>query len=165
MSVPRCQVSTGRCESEMQQRLDVPAGTASNQAASQSEQVSNPRQFALSTRLRSAPRNPSCERCVSCVPSAVALRKRAPSKRIDELRIVASAYPQASPKDTLKRVFDRMKRAAQTEKSRRLSERLAPQFAYPESAYHVRVRRETERFASSAAVSSAFASGRNRYDA
>lgn len=107
----------------------------------------------LSTSVRSASRNPSSRRCVNCVPSAVALRKRTPELRTEVLRTpvlrslvlrteklptqlrpsvprsVASAYPPASsPKSTLAGVFERMKRAARAKKVSRISERLAPQF-------------------------------------
>lgn len=71
------------------------------------------------------------ERCVSCVSSAVALRKRIPelrpvALRSSELSSVASVYPSASPRSTLAGVFERMKRAAQSKKSLRIAERFAP---------------------------------------
>lgn len=76
------------------------------------------------------------KRCVSCVPSVVALRKDELRKRelrpgpwrTFELRTgvlrCGVAYPQ-SPKDTLAGVFERMRRAARTKKFACLSERLA----------------------------------------
>lgn len=72
------------------------------------------------------------ERCVSCVSSAVALRKRIPELRpvelrSSEVRSVAFVSPSASPKSTLAGVFERMKRAAQSKKSLRIAERFAPQ--------------------------------------
>jgi hypothetical protein len=80
----------------------------------------------LSTGKPPAAGTPLSACCVPSVPSAVASRKRTPLLRIVALRPVASAYPPASPKSTLARVFDRMKRAARTEKFARISERLVP---------------------------------------
>lgn len=42
------------------------------------------------------------------------------------MRKAEFAYPPRSPRDTLKGVFERMKRAARTEMFARMSERLAP---------------------------------------
>lgn len=84
----------------------------------------------FSTTDRPSPWNRMRKRCVSCVPSSgVALSKRelsTPVLRTEVPRSVALAYPKKSPKDTLKRVFERMKRTARTQKSMRLSERFAP---------------------------------------
>lgn len=85
-------------------------------------------------------RTPLSERCVSCVPSTVALRKRelrTGPLRTFELRTGVLrcdlAYPPQSPKDTLAGVFERMKRAARTKKFACLSERLAlPEAQAPE---------------------------------
>lgn len=90
---------------------------------------------AFSTTERPSPWNRMRKRCVSCVPSSVvALSKpelstpvlRTRVLRTEIPRSVALAYPQKSPKDTLKRVFERMKRTARTQKSMRLAERFAP---------------------------------------
>lgn len=86
-----------------------------------------------STGVHSVVRNQFSKRCVNCVSSAVALRKRSPELRISEwrtgvLRSVAFAYPSAPPKSTLAGVFERMKRAARKKMSVRISERFAPQF-------------------------------------
>jgi hypothetical protein len=112
----------------------------------------------LSTVVRSALRNQVSERCVSCVPSVVALRKPAPSLRMSDLRIgevrtpvmrtselrksvmrkTEFAYPPASPRNTLRGVFKKMKRAARTKQFARMSERLAPQSygsEYPRTQY------------------------------
>ena len=89
----------------------------------------------FSTTDRPSPWNRMRKRCVSCVPSSgVALSERELSTpvlrtrllRTEVPRSVALAYPQKSPTDTLKRVFERMKRTARTQKSMRLSERFAP---------------------------------------
>jgi hypothetical protein len=104
----------------------------------------------FSTAVRSVVRNPSSECCVSSVPSAVALSKRIPELRAvlrtsewrtrvkrTELRISewrksvpssvsVTAVPPASPKDTLRCVFENLKRAARVKKSERISQRLAP---------------------------------------
>lgn len=135
MSVPRRERTATHGESEAQQRRAVPAGTAISRGEADNRQGLETREVAFSTEVRSVLRNRSRERCVSCVPSAVALRKPAFTLRIDELRTsplrtrelrtVASVYPPASPKDTLKGVFEQMKRAARAEKFRRLSGRLA----------------------------------------
>lgn len=75
---------------------------------------------AFSTIERPSPWNRMRKRCVSCVPSSgVELRTAVP-------RRVALAYPRQSPKDTLKGVFERLKRTARTKKFARMSERLAP---------------------------------------
>lgn len=106
----------------------------------------------LSTEFRSAVWNRVSERCVSCVPSVVALRKRTrpayrPTsclcdayprvlrtpvmrpcelrKSVGVMRKTEFAYPPASPKSTLSGVFERMKRAARTQKFVRMSGRLA----------------------------------------
>lgn len=160
MSVPRRERTATSGESEMQQHRAVPAGTAISRGVAENRQGPETREVEFSTEVRSALRNRLSERCVSCVSGAVALRKPSPTPRIDELRtsllrtpqlrIVASVYPQASPKDTLKGVFERMKRAARTEKSRRLSGRLAL---------------KSKRSASWAAVDFVFASRRTESEA
>lgn len=133
VSVPRREGVPGLCESVAQQATDVPAGTASFPRVEQKLKASPP-SGGFSTGVRSAIRNPLSERCVSSVPSAVALRKR--ELRISQLRTFelrtsvprrVTAYPPASPKDTLAGVFERMKRAARTKKFACISERLAPQ--------------------------------------
>lgn len=93
--------------------------------------------------VQSAPASGSSVSSVCCVPSSVSVsgvprevalrmseRKRTVELRTTELRsvafsTVALAYPPAPPKDALSRVFRRIKRAARTEKSLRISERLA----------------------------------------
>lgn len=91
------------------------------------------------------------ERCVSCVPSVVALRKSAPNLRevrtpvlrTSELRKgvmrkTEFAYPPASPRNTLRGVFEKIKRAARTKQFARMAERLAPQVhgsEYPRTQY------------------------------
>lgn len=133
------------CESEEQQQrwppTDVTSGTAEGRLVAEKEE--HPRSGSeFSTVVRSGVRNPSSERCVSSVPSVVALRKRTRALRSDQLRTsewrtlvlrkVEFAYPPASPKDTLVRVFEHMKRAARAKKSARISGRLAPKI--PRSA-------------------------------
>jgi hypothetical protein len=185
VSVPRQEKTARVCESEMQQHRTVPAGIATSPVVAENRQGPAAREAEFSTDVRSVLRNTLRRRCVSCVSSAVALRKRAPELRIRQLRTpqlrtvalsaVASAYPQASPKDTLVRVFDRMKRAARADKFRRMSGRLAlqpqrleksaSQFAYPQSAYPEHVRTELDRSASSAAAGLQSALRRTRHDA
>jgi hypothetical protein len=103
----------------------------------------------LSTRVRSGLRNRLSERCVNCVSSAVALRKRIPELRTPslptrvmrpvalrtrELRTgVPSSFaldypPASSPRNTLAGVFERMKRTARSKRLARITERLAPQY-------------------------------------
>lgn len=82
---------------------------------------------AFSTTERPSPWNRMRKRCVSCVPSSVS---SVPSSgfelRTAVPRSVALAYPQKSPKDTLKSVFERLKRTARTKKFARMAERFAP---------------------------------------
>ena len=69
------------------------------------------------------------KRCVSCVSSSVELRKRelrTEFLRTEVLSSVAFVYPQKSPKNTLKGVFERMQRTARAKKCLRMSERFAP---------------------------------------
>lgn len=132
MSVPRREGKSKQCESDAQQRSDVPAETAASHEEAQ-KKGSPKAEIRFSTGVRSADRNKLSRRCVSCVSSAVALRKREVRKRelrISEWRqdVVLSAYPPASPKDTLARVFKQMQRAARLKKSQRIAERLAPKF-------------------------------------
>ena len=133
MSVPRREGVSRPSESAAQQRMDVPGETAISARVEQMTKAS-PRLGGFSTEVRSVLRNQLSERCVSSVPSAVALRKR--ELRISQLRTFelrtsvlrrVTAYPPASPKDTLAGVFERMKRAARTKKFACISERLAPQ--------------------------------------
>jgi hypothetical protein len=140
-------------ESEQQQPVcatDVPPETAKPRCVTQ-RVVLPALNLELSTAVPSVVRNPSSECCVSSVPSAVALSKRIPELRTvlrssewrtrverTELRISewrksvpssvsVTAYPPASPKDTLRCVFENLKRAARVKKSERISQRLAPQ--------------------------------------
>lgn len=195
VSVPRRKEATRPSESEVQQQRAVPAGIATSPEASDNRQDPARREAEFFPEVRSVLRNTLRKRRVSSVPSAVALRKPAPvlrtrPLRTPELRTVASstvvsAYPQSTPKDTLARVFHRMKRAARTEMFRRMSGRLAsqsacsqpasPASAYPVSAYPVpaslvsaypeRLRPEFERPASEAAAGLLPASRRARHDA
>jgi hypothetical protein len=137
-------------ESEQQQPVcatDVPPETVKSWCVTQ-RVVLPASNSELSTTVRSVVRNPSSECCVSSVPSAVALRKRIPELRTSEWRtrvertelrisewrksvpssVSVTAYPPASPKDTLRCVFENLKRAARVKKSERISQRLAPQF-------------------------------------
>ena len=86
--------------------------------------------LAFSTKDVPSPWNRMRKRCVSCVPSSVVeFSKRELSTeflRTEVPRSVALAYPRKSPRDTLKGVFERMKRTARTKKSMRLAERFAP---------------------------------------
>lgn len=126
VSVPRWEGMLTSSESAAQQPANVPAETAISRFVAKMKGC--PRsEFALSTEVRSAVRNPLSERCVSSVPSAVALRKRICEWRPSVMRS-GFAYPPASPKDTLAGVFEQMKRTARAKKSTRISERLAPQF-------------------------------------
>lgn len=138
MSVPRREGMARPSESEAQQRSDVPAETAISPKSVEKKERSRS-EFGFSTEVRSAVRNKSSERCVSCVSSAVALRKR--ELRTSEWRKsvvrTCGTPPAASPKDTLARVFDRMKRAARAKKSMRISERLAPRFKRFQSPFCV----------------------------
>ena len=127
---------------------DVSAETAKFRFVAQKEGHPSPTR-GLFTEVRSAPRNQLSERCVSCVSSAVALRKRiqelrTPSLRTRVMRPVAlrtrelrtgvpSSFaldypPASSPKNTLAGVFERMKRAARSNRLARITERLAPQY-------------------------------------
>ena len=150
---------------------DVSAETAKFRLVGEKEEHLGPASR-LSTRLRSAVRNPSSERCVNCVSSAVALRKRirelrTPSLRTRVMRPVAlrtrelrtgvpSSFalkypPASSPKSTLAGVFERMQRAARAKRLARITERLAPQYqrsSSPAEAAHwpaVRCVRRSER--------------------
>lgn len=133
MSVPRQEGSARSCESAVQQAADVTTETASFPFVAQKKE--HPRsEVELLTRVRSVVRNRLSERCVSCVPSVVALRLR--ELRTSQLRTCewrtsvpsrVIAYPPASPKDTLASVFERMKRAARAKKFACISERHAPQ--------------------------------------
>lgn len=139
VSVPRWEAMSRSGESWGQQPVEpatnVPPETASLPFAAQKSGC--PRsESELSTEVRSVVRNPLSKRCVSCVSSAVASRKRIPELWSREWRKSVSrsvgAYPPASPKDTLAGVFERMKRAARAKKFACISERLAPRSRYSE---------------------------------
>lgn len=115
-------------------RDTVPLETSRNRIVVRMEELQGSGQT-LSTEVRSILRNHLSKRCVSCVPSAVALRKRSPELRTVALRTVDFAYPSASPKSTLCGVFERMKRAARTKKFERMAERLAPPSKRPAYAF------------------------------
>lgn len=128
MSVPRWEGKSRSGESMLQQQRDVPPETATSPVSRQTRDELPRSVLEFSTSVRSVVRNPLSERCVSSVPSAVALRKR--ELRTSEWRTGVprvTAYPPASPRDTLVGVFDRMKRAARTKKFVCISERLATQ--------------------------------------
>ncbi len=150
VSVPRWEGMAKPSESVGQQPGDVPAETAISRFVVAKKEERPRSEIGFSTAVRSVLRNRLSERCVSCVSSAVALRKRIPVLRTNELRTCewrksvsrrVSAYPPASPKDTLRGVFERMKRAARAKKSERISERLAHEFQ--RSASLVERRRES----------------------
>jgi hypothetical protein len=160
VSVPRREGMPRSTESEAQQPRDVPVETAISRFVAHMREEHPRSDLELSTRVRSAVRTPSSERCVSCVPSAVALRKR--ELRTSELRkcewrtgVPSSvfAYPPASPKDTLAGVFERLKRAARTKLSSRISKRLAPQSQRPEfQRSELQVQRQVQRMRESVGV-------------
>lgn len=88
---------------------------------------------AFSTAERPSPWNRMHKRCVSCVPSSVSsvpsissVQSSGFELRTAVPRCVALAYPQKSPKDTLKGVFENLKRTARTKKFARMAERFAP---------------------------------------
>jgi hypothetical protein len=138
---------------------DVSAETAKFRFVAQKEELPGSTR-GLSTAVRSAVRNPKSERCVNCVSSAGALRKRiqelrTPSLRTRVMRLealrtrelrtgVPSSFaldypPASSPKSTLAGVFERMQRAARAKRLARITERLAPQYqrsASPAEAAH-----------------------------
>lgn len=150
VSVPRWEGMAKPSESVGQQPGDVPAETAISRFVVAKKEERPRSEIGFSTDVRSVLRNRLSERCVSCVSSAVALRKHIPVLRTDELRTCewrrsllrrVTAYPPASPKDTLRGVFERIKRAARAKKSARISERLAHEFRH--SASLVERRRES----------------------
>lgn len=134
VSVPRREGMATDCESRQQQPENVTIETAISSRLRHTTNAGPYPVRVLSTGVRSAVRNRVSERCVISVPSAVALSKR--ELRTSQLSTCewrksvpssVSAYPPASPKDTLVRVFERMKRTARAKKSERITERFAPQ--------------------------------------
>lgn len=139
MSVPRWEGRSRPGKPREHQKAVCPRGvpfeTSKSRLVVHKDEPTGSRPF-LPGGDRSADGSRLSKRCVTCVSSAVVLRKRPPELRTlesrsvelrtDVLRKVAFAYPPASPRNTLAGVFERMRRAARTEKFARISGRLAP---------------------------------------
>jgi hypothetical protein len=138
VSVPRREGLSGPGETVAQHAAGVPGETAIFRKFGEKDERLRS-EFRFSTGVRSVAWNKSSERCVNCVSSAVALRKR--ELRTSEWRTgvmrTCGAFPTASPKDTLAGVFEHMRRAARMRKSLRISERLAPRFKRSEFPFCV----------------------------